>query len=189
MKAIKINAPVNLNSGLQVPPGSVVVISEGLAQLFKTQGGLIPAQIATDVYTSVSNYETGKAPVDRSSVADFNPVRYDVKLPVVAYETQTAQDLLLTAVYMGLEQTYPGQCEVVDVINPNDLEPVSAPSVPSADAEFSGDGMAAATSTPLERSAPTEAQIISQQFAATSAQINSVDTSLWQRFLSFVSGK
>ena len=180
MKAIKINAPVNLNSGLQVPPGSVVVISEGLAQLFKTQGGLIPAQIATDVYTSVSNYETGKAPVDRSSVADFNPVRYDVKLPVAAYETQTAQDLLLTAVYMGLEQTYPGQCEVVDVINPNDLEPVLSP-----DAEFSGDGMAAATTT---LSAPTEAQIISQQFAATSAQINSVDTSLWQRFLSWVSG-
>ena len=184
MKAIKINAPVNLNSGLQVPPGSVVVISEGLAQLFKTQGGLIPAQIATDVYTSVSNYETGKAPVDRSSVADFNPVRYDVKLPVAAYETQTAQDLLLTAVYMGLEQTYPGQCEVVDVINPNDLEPVSAPSV--SDADFSGDGMAPASST---LSAPTEAQIISQQFAATSAQINSVDTSLWQRFLNFVSGK
>ena len=184
MKAIKINAPINLNSGLQVQPGSVVVISEGLAQLFKTQGGLIPAQIATDVYTSVSNYETGKAPVDRSSVADFNPVRYDVKLPVAAYETQTAQDLLLTAVYMGLEQVYPGQCEVVDVINPNDLEPVSVPS--SNDAEFSGDGMAAASS-PL--SAPTEAQIISQQFAATSAQINSVDTSLWQRFLNFVSGK
>lgn len=184
MKAIKINAPINLNSGLQVPPGSVVVISEGLAQLFKTAGGLIPAQIATDVYTSVSNYEAGKAPVDRSSVADFNPVRYDVKLPVAAYETQTAQDLLLTAVYMGLEQVYPGQCEVVDVINPNDLEPVSVPS--SNDAEFSGDGMAAATS-PL--SAPTEVQIISQQFAATSAQINSVDTSLWQRFLSWVSGK
>lgn len=180
MKAIKINASINLNSGLQVPPGSVVVISEGLAQLFKTAGGLIPAQIATDVYTSVSNYETGKAPVDRSSVADFNPVRYDVKLPVAAYETQTAQDLLLTAVYMGLEQVYPGQCEVVDVINPNDLEPVSIP-----DAEFS-DGMAPASST---LSQPTEAQIISQQFAATSAQINSVDTSLWQRFLNFVSGK
>ena len=186
MKAIKINAPINLNSGLQVPPGSVVVISEGLAQLFKTAGGLIPAQIATDVYTSVSNYETGKAPVDRSSVVDFNPVRYDVKLPVAAYETQTAQDLLLTAVYMGLEQVYPGQCEVVDVINPNDLEPVSVPSTP--DAEFS-DGMAPASSPLLERSQPTEAQIISQQFAATSAQINSVDTSLWQRFLSWVSGK
>ena len=85
---------------------------------------------------------------------------------------------------MGLEQVYPGQCEVVDVINPNDLEPVSVPS--SNDAEFSGDGMVAATST---LSAPTEAQIISQQFAATSAQINSVDTSLWQRFLNFVSGK
>ena len=184
MKAIKINASINLNSGLQVPPGSVVVISEGLAQLFKTQGGLIPAQIATDVYTSVSNYETGKAPVDRSSVADFNPVRYDIKLPVAAYETQTAQDLLLTAVYMGLKQVYPGQCEVVDVINPNDLEPVVAPS--SNDAEFSGDGMAPASST---LSQPTEAQIISQQFAATSAQINSVDTSLWQRFLNFVSGK
>lgn len=180
MKAIKINAPVSLNSGLQIPPGSVVVISEGLAQLFKTQGGLIPAQIATDVYTSVVNYESGKAPVDRSSVADFNPVNYGVQLPVVAYETQTAQDLLLTAVYLGLSAVYPDQIEVVDVINPSDVAPVEAEVSPVPD------GMAAMTQTVPQ---PTQADLITQQFAATSAQINQVDTSLWQRFLSWVSGK
>lgn len=180
MKAIKINAPVSLNSGLQIPPGSVVVISEGLAQLFKTQGGLIPAQIATDVYTSVVNYESGKAPVDRSSVADFNPVNYGVQLPVAAYETQTAQDLLLTAVYLGLSAVYPDQIEVVDVINPSDVAPVEAEAAPTPE------GMAAMTQTVPQ---PTQADLITQQFATTSAQINRVDTSLWQRFLSWVSGK
>lgn len=179
MKAIKINSPVNLNSGLQIPPGSVVVISEGLAQLFKTQGGLIPAQIATDVYTSVANYESGKAPVDRSSVADFNPVNYGVQLPVAAYETQTAQDLLLTAVYLGLAAVYPDQIEVVDVINPSDVAPVEPEAAPAPE------GMATMTQTVQQ---PTEADLITQQFAATSAQINQVDTSLWQRFLNWVSG-
>lgn len=182
MKAIKINAPVNLSSGLQIPPGSVVVISEGLAQLFKTQGGLIPAQIATDVYTSVSNYETGKSPVDRSSVADFNPVNYGVQLPVVAYETQTAQDLLLTAVYLGLSAVYPDQIEVVDVVNPSDVAPVEPEAAPVSDGSSA---MAAMTQTVPQ---PTQADLITQQFAATSAQINQVDTSLWQRFLSWVSG-
>lgn len=180
MKAIKINAPVNLNNGLQIPPGSVVVINEGLAQIVNARGGLIPAQIATGVYTSVSNYETGKAAVDGASISDFNPVNYGVKLPVAAYETNSAQDLLLTAVYLGLSEVYPGQCEVVEVINPNDTPEPTQEVTPVAD------GMATSTERAPQ---PTQADLLNAQYAQAASQINSVDLTLWQRFLNFIQGK
>ena len=180
MKAIKINAPVNLNNGLQIPPGSVVVINEGLAQIVSARGGLIPAQIATGVYTSVSNYESGKAAVDGASISDFNPVNYGVKLPVAAYETNSAQDLLLTAVYLGLSEVYPGQCEVVEVVNPNDTPEVAPEATPVAD------GMAASTTTVQQ---PTQADLLNAQYAQAASQINAVDLTLWQRFLNFIQGK
>ena len=181
MKAIKINAPVNLNNGLQIPPGSVVVINEGLAQVVNARGGLIPAQIATGVYTSVANYESGKAAVDGASISDFNPVNYGVKLPVAAYETNSAQDLLLTAVYLGLSDVYPGQCEVVEVVNPNDIpEPESVPD------QGISDGMAASTARAPQ---PTQADLLNAQYAQAASQINSVDLTLWQRFLNFIQGK
>ena len=59
MKAIQINATVNLNNGLQISDGSVAVIAEGLAQVIYTKDGLIPAQIVSNVYTNKENYETG----------------------------------------------------------------------------------------------------------------------------------
>lgn len=180
MKAIKINSAVNLNNGLQIPPGSVVVINEGLAQIVNARDGLIPAQIATGVYTSVSNYESGKAAVDGASISDFNPVNYGVKLPVAAYETSSAQDLLLTAVYLGLSEVYPGQCEVVEVVNPNDIPTPEPEVVPVSD------GMAASATTVSQ---PTEADLLSAQYAQAASQINSVDLTLWQRFLNFIQGK
>jgi hypothetical protein len=180
MKAIKINSAVNLNNGLQIPPGSVVVINEGLAQVVNARDGLIPAQIATGVYTSVSNYESGKAAVDGASISDFNPVNYGVKLPVAAYETNSAQDLLLTAVYIGLSEVYPGQCEVVEVVNPNDIPTPMPEVIPVAD------GMAASTATVSQ---PTQADLLSAQYAKAASQINSVDLTLWQRFLNFIQGK
>ena len=183
MKAIKINAPVNLNNGLQIPPGSVVVINEGLAQVVNARDGLIPAQIATGVYTSVANYETGKAAVDGASISDFNPVNYGVKLPVAAYETNSAQDLLLTAVYIGLSEVYPGQCEVVEVVNPNDISSIPTPAPDEVPVQ---DGMAASTATVSQ---PREADLVSAQYAQAASQINAVDLTLWQRFLNFIQGK
>ena len=183
MKAIKINAPVNLNNGLQIPPGSVVVINEGLAQVVNARGGLIPAQIATGVYTSVANYEGGKAAVDGASISDFNPVNYGVKLPVAAYETSSAQDLLLTAVYLGLSEVYPDQCEVVEVVNPNDIpEPIQE----AVSDQGASDGMAASRSTAPQ---PTEADLLRAQYAQAASQIKAVDLTLWQRFLNFIQGK
>jgi hypothetical protein len=118
MKAIQINATVNLNNGLQIPAGSVVVISEGLAQVFATKDGLIPAQIVSNVYTTKDNYETGKAPVDGNSISDFNPAMYNLQLSVVSYETVTAETLLVEAVYNSLDAVYPGNCVIIDVTAP-----------------------------------------------------------------------
>ena len=118
MKAIQINAIVNLTNGLAIPSGAVCVISEGLAQVFAQKDGLIPAQIVSNVYTSKANYEAGKAPVDGNSIADFNPAMYNLQLSVVAYETETAENLLVEAVYDALNAVYPAQCEIIDVTTP-----------------------------------------------------------------------
>jgi hypothetical protein len=118
MKAIQINAVVNLNNGLQIPSGSVAVISEGLAQVFLQKDGIIPAQIVSFVYTTKDNYETGKAPVDGNSISDFNPAMYNLQLSVVAYQTETAENLLVEAVYDALNAVYPAQCEIIDVVPP-----------------------------------------------------------------------
>ena len=118
MKAIKINAIVNLTNGLQIPSGSVAVISEGLAQVFNQKDGLIPAQIVSSIYTSKANYEAGLAPVDGNSIADFNPAMYNLSLSVVAYQTETAENLLVEAVYDALNSVYPAQCEIIDVTTP-----------------------------------------------------------------------
>lgn len=122
MKAIQINTTVNLNNGLVIPSGAVCVISEGLAQVFAQKEGLIPAQIVSSVYTSKDNYETGKAPVDGNSIADFNPAMYNLQLSVVSYETVTAETLLVEAVYNALDLVYPGNCTIIDVVNPSVTE-------------------------------------------------------------------
>jgi hypothetical protein len=118
MKAIQINAIVNLTNGLQIPSGSVAVISEGLAQVFAQKDGLIPAQIVSNVYVSKANYEDGKSPIDGNSIVDFNPAMYNLSLSVVAYQTETAENLLVEAVYDALNAVYPAQCEIIDVIAP-----------------------------------------------------------------------
>lgn len=118
MKAIQINAAVNLNNGLQIPSGAVAVIAEGLAQVFIQKDGFIPAQIVSSVYTSKDNYETGKAPVDGNSISDFNPAMYNLKLSVTDYATVTAETLLVEAVYNALDAVYPGNCIIIDVTAP-----------------------------------------------------------------------
>lgn len=116
MKAIKINTIVNLNNGLQVQSGSISVISEGLAQLFLEKEDLIPAQIVSNVYSSVTNYENGKAPIDGNSIADFNPAMYNLQLSVENYKTKTAEDLLINAVYDSLNLVYPNDCEIIEIV-------------------------------------------------------------------------
>ena len=119
MKAIQINTIVNLTNGLQIPSGSVVVICEGLAQVFAQKDGLIPAQIVSNVYVNKSTYEEGKTPIDGNSIADFQTALYNLNLSVANYETQTAQDLLVTTVYDYLATIYSAtDLEIIEVIAP-----------------------------------------------------------------------
>lgn len=104
MKYIKINTQVNLTSGIQVPSGSAVVITEGYADVKNQKDGFIPAQVAVSVYTDIQAMLDGKQPIQ--GIADFqSPFQY-AKLPVDDYQTVSAETLLLGAVYQDLALIY-----------------------------------------------------------------------------------
>jgi len=111
MKAIKINSNVNLTSGLSIPSGSVVVIAEGYASVKDQKDGIIPAQIATFVFASVGALAEGKAPIQ--GIQDFNTTFSNLELSVDAYETISAEALLIYAVYDALNAIYPTQVEII----------------------------------------------------------------------------
>ena len=112
MKAIQINTPVNLTSGLSIPSGSVCVIAEGYADVKSQKDGVIPAQIATFVFASVEALAQGKAPIQ--GIEDFNTTFSGLVLSVSDYETLAAETLLVNAVESALEAIY--GTENVDVI-------------------------------------------------------------------------
>jgi hypothetical protein len=113
MQAIQINSNVNLTSGLSIPSGSVVVISEGYADVKSQKDGIIPAQIATFVFASVQALAEGKAPIQ--GIQDFNITFSGLELSVTAYETQPAETLLIDAIFGALNLVYPDQVEIVTV--------------------------------------------------------------------------
>jgi hypothetical protein len=104
MKAIQINSNVNLTSGLSIPSGSIVVIAEGYADVKSQKDGIIPAQIATFVFASVQALAEGKAPIQ--GIEDFNTTFSNLELSVDAYETISAEALLIYAVYDALVAIY-----------------------------------------------------------------------------------
>lgn len=111
MKAIQINAPVNLTSGIEIPSGSVCVIAEGYADVKSQKDGVIPAQIATFVFASVEALAQGKAPIQ--GIQDFNTTFSGLELSVDSYETLSAETLLINAVESALEAIYPNQVEII----------------------------------------------------------------------------
>lgn len=111
MKAIQINTTVNLDSGLSVPQGAIVVIAEGYADVKSQSDGTIPAQIATSVYANEQAYADKKSPI--TDIADFKPVFQGLKLSLLAYQTETAETLLIDAVVAALELIYPKNIEVI----------------------------------------------------------------------------
>ncbi len=113
MKAIQINTPVNLTSGLSIPSGSVCVIAEGYADVKSQKDGVIPAQIATFVFASVEALAQGKAPIQ--GIEDFNTTFSGLELSVADYETKSAELLLVNAVESALELIYPSQVEIVNL--------------------------------------------------------------------------
>lgn len=113
MKYIQINTIVNLSSGLSIPSGSICVIAEGYANIKSQKDGLIPCQISTLVYANSEAFLSGKENV--VGISDFNPVFSGLQLSVVDYETKTAEDLLINAVYNQLNEVYPNEVEIVTI--------------------------------------------------------------------------
>jgi hypothetical protein len=113
MKAILINTPVNLTSGLSIPSGSVCVIAEGYSINKSQKDGVIPAQIATFVFASVEALAQGKAPIQ--GIQDFNTTFSGLELSVADYETKSAEVLLVNAVFNALDLIYPTQVEIVNL--------------------------------------------------------------------------
>ena len=112
MKAIKINTEVNLNTGLKLDPGSVVILYNGSAALNGMVKDIIPCTIITGVYVSELFYLGGKGQVDTGSILDFNTQNY-YNLTLEAYQTETAEDLLTNAVLQYLDNIYPGNVEII----------------------------------------------------------------------------
>lgn len=104
MKAIKINQPVNLNSGISIPSGSIVIIGEGYASVKDVKENLIPAQVATFLFVSETAIQEGKSPI--TDVADFNPVFSGLQLSVDAYQSKSAESLLIESVEGALIAIY-----------------------------------------------------------------------------------
>lgn len=104
MKALKINQPVKLNSGIAIPSGSIVVIAEGYCDVKSTKDGMIPSQVSTFLYVSESAIAQGKSPI--GDIADYNPVFSGLQLSVADYQTKTAESLLIDAVQSSLDQVY-----------------------------------------------------------------------------------
>lgn len=113
MKYIQINAIVNLSSGLSIPAGSICVIAEGYADVKSQKDGFIPAQISTLVYANSEAFLNGKENV--VGISDFNPVFSSLQLSVADYETQSAEELLINAVYDQLNLVYPNEVEIKSI--------------------------------------------------------------------------
>ena len=113
MKYIQINTIVNLSSGLSIPSGSICVIAEGYADIKSQKDGSIPSQVSTLVYANSEAFLNGKENV--VGIADFNPVFSSLQLSFADYETKTAQDLLINAIYNQLNEIYPNEVEIVSI--------------------------------------------------------------------------
>jgi hypothetical protein len=104
MKYIKINTEVNLTSGIQIPSGSAVIVAEGYADIKNSTAEGIPSQIAVFVFASIQAMVDGKSPI--VGIADFDTTFSSLQLSVVAYQTETAEALLINAVAGELSKVY-----------------------------------------------------------------------------------
>jgi hypothetical protein len=112
MKYIKINTEVNLTSGVQIPSGSITVIAEGYADIKSTTESGIPSQIAVFVFASAQAMQDGKSPI--VGIADFDTTFSSLYLSIAAYQTESAETLLISAVAEELGKVYgPTNIEIV----------------------------------------------------------------------------
>jgi predicted RecA/RadA family phage recombinase len=103
MKVVKINAEVNLSSGMIVGIGSVLVIAEAYTDNKSQKDGTIPSQVATLLYQNEQAIIDGKVSIP--NVADFNTTMSG-NLDVTRYETEAAEVMLIEFVVGTLTPIY-----------------------------------------------------------------------------------
>lgn len=134
MKLIKINAPVELNSGIELPSGSVVVIAEGYAAIANEKDGMIPSQVSTRVYASLDAFTSNKNFI--IDIKTFPTVFGSLNLTVADFQTLPTEQLLVNAVKDRLEVVFPESLEIIDytpvVVEPEVVEPeITEPTEPT----------------------------------------------------------
>ena len=103
MKVVKINAEVNLSSGMIVGIGSVLVIAEAYTDNKSQKDGTIPSQVATLLFQNEQAILDGKVSIP--NVADFNTTMSG-NLDVARYETEAAEVMLIEFVVGTLTPIY-----------------------------------------------------------------------------------
>lgn len=103
MKVVKINAEVNLSSGMVVGLGSVLVIAEAYTDNKSQKDGVIPSQVATLLFQNEQAIIDGKVSIP--NVADFNTTMSG-NLDVARYETEAAEVMLIEFVVGTLTPIY-----------------------------------------------------------------------------------
>lgn len=112
MKAIQINEAVELTNGIEIPAGSICILSEFYSNVIAAKDNLIPTQIAILTYSSLSAYNAGKTPV--TEIADYNsPITAQV--PVRVFETESQEFIFTVFVSEYLETIYPNNIEVIEI--------------------------------------------------------------------------
>lgn len=113
MQVVKINAPVNLSSGMIVSSGSILVIAEAYTDNKSQKDGYIPTQVATLLYQNEQAFLSGKTFIP--NVSDFNTLLTG-ELAVLKYETEAAEAMLIEFVVDTLTPIYGSQnIEVITV--------------------------------------------------------------------------
>jgi hypothetical protein len=113
MKAIRINAPLRLNCGIEIPSGAIVVLNK--AQVFQQKGNIVPVQISASTFVSVDEWRAGKSPIDASAIEGYNPANVILKMDEQEYWTRIAGDYFMHLLFFYTDTIYPGQCEIVSL--------------------------------------------------------------------------
>jgi len=103
MKAVKINADVNLTNGLIVPSGSVLLVAEAYTDNKSQKDGTIPTQVATLLYQNEQAIIDGKVSIN--DIADFSTTMAG-NLLVTRYETDPAETMIIEYIIATLTPIY-----------------------------------------------------------------------------------
>ena len=103
MKAVKINAEVNLANGLTVPSGSILVVAEAYTDNKSQKDGTIPTQVATLLYQNEQAIIDGKVSI--TDIADFSTTMAG-NLLVTRYETDPAETMIIEYIIATLTPIY-----------------------------------------------------------------------------------